>query len=220
MFDAVNERRFRGGELRLITGTANLPQARNNMMKAFLKSEAEWLVSIDTDMGFTDDTVERLLASADPVERPVVGGLCFVLRGTPGAHTELHASRYTVVPTLYDWVEVEEEVGFTPIVDYPRDALVECAGTGTAMILIHRSAAEAVQEKCGDEWFTMITHPTGDNGEPRTFGEDLSFCVRLASVGVPVYVNTAVKTTHDKGALFLDEETFDLSRNAASVVSA
>jgi hypothetical protein len=33
--------------------------------------------------------------------------------------------------------------------------------------------------------------------------------VRLAALDIPVHVNTAVKTTHDKGGIFLDEETFD-----------
>ena len=31
-------------------------------------------------MGFAPDTINRLLEAADPVERPVVGGLCFTQR--------------------------------------------------------------------------------------------------------------------------------------------
>ena len=215
MFDQVMEKRFRGGELRLTAGTATIPQARNNMMKAFLRSDAEWLFMVDTDMGFTDDTVERLLKAAHALDRPVVGALCFALRGSPQAHTKLHAARYDIVPTVYDWVEIEDEVGFAPVKDYPRNQLVPIAATGAACMLIHRLAVEKVQAKYGDEWFSQTTHPTGDRGEPRTFSEDLSFCVRLAACEIPLFVDTRVKTTHDKGALFLDEETYDQWRTPA-----
>ena len=209
MYDMVIEKRFRGGELRLTAGTATIPQARNNMVRTFLAGEAEWLFMVDTDMGFTDDTVERLLKSAHAIERPIVGALCFALRGSPQAHTVLHAARYDIVPTVYEWVELEDEVGFAPMHNYPRNAMVQTAATGAACMIMHRTAAEKIRDKYGEEWFSQTTHPTGDRGKPRTFSEDLSFCVRVAGVDLPLYVNTRVKTTHDKGGLFLDEDTYD-----------
>lgn len=214
MLDQATERRFVGGELRLTAGTGTIPQARNNMLKAFLARDAEWLFMVDTDMGFADDTVERLLRSAHARYKPVVGGLCFALRGNAKAHTSLHAARYDIVPTIYDWVELEDEVGFAPRHDYQRDRLVTAAGTGAACMVIHRSAVDKVAEKYGEDWFTPIVHPTGANGAPRTFSEDLSFCVRLQAVGLPLHIDTSVKTTHDKGGLFLDEETYDQWRPA------
>jgi hypothetical protein len=61
-----------------------------------------------------------------------------------------------------------------------------------------------VREKYGDNWYTPITHPTG----PTTFSEDLSFCVRAAACDHAAFVHTGVKTCHDKGFVFLDEEYF------------
>ena len=214
MLDMATERRFVGGELRLTAGTGTIPQARNNMLREFLKRDAEWLFMVDTDMGFTDDTVERLLRSAHPRYKPVVGGLCFALRGDASAHTKLHAARYKIIPTIYDWVELEDEVGFAPREDYQRDRVITAAGTGAACMVIHRTAAEKVRDKYGEDWFTPIVHPTGAGGQPRTFSEDLSFCVRLQATGLPLHIDTSVKTTHDKGGLFLDEDTFDLWRAA------
>jgi hypothetical protein len=72
-------------------------------------------------------------------------------------------------------------------------------------VLIHRNALQAVRDKYGPTWFDPITHPTG----PTTFSEDLSFCVRVAGCDMPLYVDTSVKTTHDKGGVFLDEAFFD-----------
>lgn len=201
-------------ELRMLTGSGGIPTNRNRAVGAFLDmTPAEWLWFIDTDMGFEPDTVDRLVKAADPQLRPVMAGLCFAgLRtGRPTAAT-MRAARVGIRPTLYETVEVGGEVGFNPRVDYPRDQVVQVDGTGAACLLIHRSAAEAVRARYGPAWFDPIIHPTGDKGAPRTFSEDLSFCVRLRACDIPVHVDTSVKTTHHKGLIYLDETTFDEQR--------
>ena len=109
-----------------------------------------------------------------------------------------------------------DEVGFTVMHMYPPDEVVQVSGTGAACLLIHREALKKVRAEYGDQWFSEITHPTGLKGKPRMFSEDLSFCIRLQGVGVPIHVNTAVKTTHEKGGIFLDEEMYDRQQWAAS----
>ncbi|HEY9417126.1 MAG TPA: hypothetical protein VIQ30_20400, partial [Pseudonocardia sp.] len=170
-------------------------------------TDGEWLFMVDTDMGFAPDTVDRLIASADPETRPVMGGLCFAIKRQ--ARGDFYAERYRLAPTVYEYLDLGVEVGFRPVLDYKRDTVVQVAGTGAACLLMHRGALEAVRAKYGDAWFDPITHPTGEKGRPRTFSEDLSFCIRLQSVDLPVHVDTAVKTCHDKGGVFLDEHAFD-----------
>ena len=209
---------FRAGSyLREMCGTGGIPDGRNTVCAAFLdRTEGEWLWFVDTDMGFDADTVDRLVASADPTSRPVVGGLCFAHRRT--GRTGLRAQRYAIVPTLYRFLEHDGEVGFAAVDDWPRGELVQVGGTGAACLLIHRSALERVREKHGDQWFSLITHPHGlGTGKPRTFSEDFSFAVRLAGVGIPLWVDTAVKTTHHKGECYLDEEAFDAERGGSTV---
>ncbi len=207
-----------GGELRALTGAGGIPANRNKACRDFLdKTDGEWLWFIDTDLGFEDDIVERLVKSADPKERPVMGGLCFAaLRPKGNGEHPLRAQRYLIQPTVYTWVDEDGEVGFRPILDYPRDSIFETSATGAACLLIHRSALETVREQYGDSWFDPSVHPTGLKGKPRTFSEDLSFCVRLAACGIPVHVDTGVKTTHAKGFIYLDEETFDAQQVAFS----
>ncbi len=198
--------------IRVTAGTMGLVAARNEIVRGFLdNTEAEWLVFIDTDMGFSSDSVDRLIASADPENRPVVGALCFALKKEAG--NDFYAQSNSLKPTLYQYHELENEVGFASIEEYERNALVEVSGTGAACLLIHRSALEKIRKNIGDVWFDQITHPTGDHGKPRQFSEDLSFCVRLAALDIPIYVDTSVKTTHEKGALYLDEPTYDRFRS-------
>lgn len=199
-----------GIELRALTGTGGISANRNKVTTDFLDAtDGEWLFMVDTDMGFAADTVERLIASAHPADRPVMGALTFQLKRQPGAITELRAERFRIQPVTLEYLEHGGEVGFRAILDYPRDQVMQVAGTGAACLLMHRDALGKVRAQYGDAWFDPMKHPTGDNGKPRVFSEDLSFCVRLAAVDIPVHVDTAVKTTHDKGGIFLDEHTYD-----------
>jgi hypothetical protein len=218
LYDLTHEGRIvreGGTELRAVTGSGGIPTNRNKVARDFLDgTDGEWLFMVDSDMGFAADTVDRLVAAADPAERPVLGGLCFALKKSGTG--EFYAERYRIQPTAYEFLDLGDEVGFRPVMDYPRDQVIAVAGTGAACVLIHRDALLAVREHHGgDVWFDPITHPTGDKGKPRTFSEDLSFCVRLAAAGVPLHLHTGVRTTHDKHGVFLDEETFDASRQAA-----
>ena len=205
MSDMAGARRLMSvGMLRKRAGSGGLVAARNKVAKTFLdQTECEWLFMVDSDMSFDADIVERLVASADRYDRPIVGALCF---GMQHLHTdERFAQTMLIVPTLYEFVDTGDEVGFRTMPDYERDAMVKVAGTGAAAVLIHRRALYLIRQKYGDVWYDPITHPTG----PTTFSEDLSFCVRAAGCDLPIFVDTSVQTAHDKGGIFLDQVTFE-----------
>lgn len=194
----------RGGWLAVrCYGSDGIAGARETAVAQFLaEKDADWLFWIDTDMGFAPDTVDRLLEVADPVERPIVGALCFAQKqhgpdGLGGWHTSL-------VPTIYDWTTVESgESGFLSRADYPVNTLVRCAGTGSACILIHRSVLERMVEQF-KTCYTRVPNPTAGG---RLLGEDLSFCMRAGAMSLPVFVHTGVRTTHFKPS-WLSEQDF------------
>jgi hypothetical protein len=177
---------------------------RNEVARDFLdRTKSEWLWFVDSDMGFASDALERLLASSDRYQRPVMGALCFGLR-RESTDPDTHAERFRTFPTIYVWREYGERVGFQVVADYERDAVSLVSATGAACILIHRDVLEAVREQYGDQWFSAVTHPTGT-----TFSEDMSFCIRVAGIDRSIHVDTSVRTCHDKGGVFCDEFTFD-----------
>lgn len=196
-------------------GTGGLVAGRNDLVRIVLDhADVEWMFMVDSDMGFSADAIDQLISAADPLGRPVVGALCFAHK-TDG-RKEHNAIRYVASPTVYDYVERPDKVGFVARVAYERDAVTPCSATGAAAVLVHRSVLQAVRDRFGDVWFDPITHPTG----PTTFSEDLSFCVRLAAVGVPIHVHTGVRTTHHKGGVFLDEEFFDVQQASPAAIAA
>lgn len=176
------------------SGPNSLVEGRNLAVTHFLdKTDAEWLFFVDTDMGFTPDSLEALLLAADPMKRPVVGGLCFALKhlgsdGRGGFHVR-------PVPTLFMFAKNDKQgFGFANRFKYPPDALVQVAGTGAAFLLIHRDVLEAIRTmEDDDRFFDFVQY-----GDGTQVSEDLSFCWRLAELKIPVFVHTGVKTTHHK----------------------
>ncbi len=201
LFDAGGPGRImEGGYIAVrIVRSADLTDARNQAVEGFLARPAEWLFFVDTDMGFAPDTVERLLAAADPVERPIVGGLCFAQReiGQDGMGGYATAARVTIL----DWVDTTEGRRFMGRSSYPVNSVVQCAGTGAACILIHRSVLERIRDEQGPVWYDRVA---GSDGKP--LGEDISFCVRTGALGFPIHVDTSVRTTHLKNVWLGDTD--------------
>jgi GT2 family glycosyltransferase len=201
LFDASHEQRIiRGGYLPFRCGTEGLVAARNRIAAHFAASDADWLFVVDTDMGFAPDTLERLVRAADAVERPIVGALCFAWRELEP--DGLSGYRCEPRPTIFDYVPSDDGRKFMGVSSYPLDEVVQCAGTGSACVLIHRSVFERIEAEYGSTWYDRIT---GDDGNK--LGEDISFCVRAAGCGFPIHVHTGVKTTHCK-TLWVGEPDF------------
>ncbi len=185
--------------------SGRIVEGRNELVTAFLdRTGCSWLLFVDSDMGFGPDLLQRLLEAADENERPVMGALCFGLK-TEGTDEYLQSEKFRTFPTVYVWAEDEKIAGFKVVPEYPRDSIVECDATGAACILIHRKVLEAIRSEHGGAWFDPIRHPK----QPDPFGEDMSFCIRVGQAGFPIYVDTAIKTSHDKGGIFLTEDTWD-----------
>jgi hypothetical protein len=201
-WDLANDMRvIRGGYIGIRAGTDGMTLARNKAVKDFLdEKRAEWLFWIDTDMGFAPDTVDRLLEAADPIERPVVGALCFAQE--EHLDDSLGGFRTRAIPTIYDWVNTGEQMGFAVRWQYPLDTVTRVGATGSACILIHRSAFEKVEERYGRAWYDRVPNTTTG----QVLGEDLAFCLRAGTLDIPVHVHTGVKTTHHKNVWLAEED--------------
>jgi hypothetical protein len=176
-----NGRVWQGGWHAMRCATGGLPEARNAAVAGFLEGDSEWLFWIDTDMGFRPDTVDRLMAAADPVERPIVGALCFAQRqGVPDGY-----GGFVTAPasTIFDWLDIGGDKGFAGRTRYPANQVVRCAGTGSAAILIHRSVFEAIRAEHGPVWYDQAAIPK--DGGKQLLSEDLSFCLRAGDPEPP-----------------------------------
>lgn len=204
--DAVNgSRLFRDGVLSVISslsGAGQLHKARNEACQRFLDADSyvdsEILVFIDSDMGWDWPAFDAIVATveSDPKRFPIVGGLCFGTRPA-SINTATGAVAQRWFPTIYAWSE--DGAGFDTRFDLPDNpACIEVAATGAAFVAIHRSVLEAIREAEGDVWFEPIAVEVPGRREPRTFGEDMSFCARARQLGFSTWVHTAAETSHHK----------------------
>lgn len=196
----------RFGYTSIACGAGRIADGRNQAVTRFLDiyPDAEWLLCIDSDMGFDPDTLEQLIAAADPQDRPVMGGLCFAAKYA--GHTDQHAALVTWVPTIY---QRTPEGTFTAAYDYPAGRVIEVGASGAACLLIHRTVLERIRDELGPVWFDNLPGGRG------WMGEDFSFCERLHRLGVPIHVHTGVRTSHHKDVWFTEAD-YRLNRQPAT----
>jgi hypothetical protein len=172
----------------------DLPVGRNQAMAHLLEAGHEWLLFIDSDMGFAPTALATLREAADPVERPVVGGLCFAQRDfSPDGR---NGYRWAPRSTIMDWLEYPDgQNRFTFRHFHPVNMLVQCDATGAAFLLIHRSVGLRMLNKYGKTWFDRL-----DAGADGIMSEDISFFKRLLDMDGPghCFVHTGVKISHQK----------------------
>lgn len=212
LYDQVNSQRIirEGGQfLRTVAGTMGVASARNEIVRNFLGADAEWLFMVDTDMGFEADTVDRLVDSAVANGVLALGALAFCQKAERRPETSLHARRLRLQPTLYGFVSLQDEKGFVSIENYEPNRFQLVDGTGAACLLVHRTALAALPE---DPFRPVLAANCLPGGKAREFSEDLSFCARLADAGIAIGVDTSIKTTHHKGGIYLDEDTYRAQR--------
>jgi GT2 family glycosyltransferase len=173
--------------LRYVSGP-NISTPRNLVVREFLDSyTAPWLLMLDTDMVIAGDALDRLIAAADPAERPLLGALCF----SQNAAGEPFS-------TMYEMTRKDSgELAFARLATWPENTCVRVSATGAACLLMHRDALEAVEKHAGDlaaPWFRESAV-----GVPLALmGEDMTFCLRAGLAGIPVHVHTGVQAGHVK----------------------
>jgi GT2 family glycosyltransferase len=185
VYDMSHARRVVDGGGRVgVQASANVAGPRNAIVKQFLaESDAEWLLMLDSDMTFQPDLVDRLIEHADPHTAPIVGGLCFGIDDG------------WLFPTLYDLAGTVEEPQFVRYNTWAPEQMMPVFATGAAALLMHRRALKTVQAGRFSAVYPWFQEREA-GGMP--VGEDVTFCWRAQSVGMPVHVNTAVHLGHVK----------------------
>ena len=171
---------FTGGAYASMLCGTNVSRGRNQLVEAFLKTPIPWLWMLDSDMTFDPDCLDRLMATAHPVRRPIVGGLCYGVShdGKPW-------------PTLY---RITGEGEVLRIEQPPSSGLIDVDATGAACLLVHRSVFEKIATEYPPPypWFAESIA----FGKP--WSEDITFCVRARAAGFPTVVDCDVKLGHMK----------------------
>lgn len=159
-----------------LTESSLIYDARNQLARKAAEEGFDRVLWLDSDMVFNPDLFERLSKRLDAGYEMVSGlyfkrkqPICPVLYKECGAFEK--DGKHTVYATTYD--------------DYPKDSLFEIAACGFGGVMMTTDLLNRVAMQFGLPFSPILG-----------FGEDLSFCCKVARLGVKMFCDSSVKMGH------------------------
>ena len=164
-------------------------EGREQIVDAFLSTEATHLMFVDSDNIIPTGATRRLLSH----NKPIVSGLYFKRQGAPEAvafewaeesHTKFHSMSQSIAERM-------RELGLPAssseqIVGEPSECLMEADVVGFGTVLIQREAIEEMKKANGIIF--------GKHG--LDVGEDVVFCRLAQDLGMKIWVDIGVQSGH------------------------
>lgn len=147
--------------------------ARNNLAQAAIKSEADQVLWLDSDMVFTPDFLEKMTQVRKENDIDFLTALCF--RRKPP---------YT--PTIYDRLDWKDgKCGYTQFLSIPEERF-RVGGCGMAGVLMGTDVLMSVSSRYNGRMFDPL----------EGMGEDISFCWRARQCGYEIWCDPELTMGH------------------------
>jgi hypothetical protein len=159
----------------------NFDLGRNAVVGAFLETEGEWLLQIDSDETFTPTDWDHMVEVAGRGNR-LVSGLYFKASDPPQP-----------LMVKWDW----EADRFRAVRDWTSGEAIEVDAVPSGFLLTHRSVFEKMLDVNYEDprpWYKQNGIGWGD----AVTECDYYFCYRAARIGYPPVVATATRIGHIK----------------------
>lgn len=165
-------------------GRMHVHVAREEMAKHAIAIGCDYLFMVDDDMIAPFDLFERLYANKKDICAPL-------------AFTRNYPHKPVMYSCIDGWDSVRQKEYFVnhPVMNYPKDRLVECDAVGFGAVLISVDALKAVPEP-------RFKSPCGT-------GEDIYFCYQAKKKGIRTFMDTRIKLGHISHPLIVTEEYVD-----------
>jgi hypothetical protein len=176
----------------------NISGPRNDVAAAFLQTDDDWLLWVDTDIAFEPDQVGQLLEH----DLDIVGGCYLNVFGTgqqgTGDGPPIPVASVQTGPGKFKRGDV-----------LPQTGLHKVSGLGMGFTLVRRVVFEKLTT--GPLWPFAELAVTGedigavDEVDKRTIhmlSEDITFCFRAQAAGFEVYLDMDCKVRHHKSTVY------------------
>lgn len=205
----LHEKGLGGPDLFYQRGGARVDNNRNNIVRKFLESDAQFLLQLDDDMTFHVDSPELLrakLLSLRAGPQPDAGVICGMYfqnkRGCyphfygPPHEGEMHGEKVLHHPEMADgvakWLLENGGQGFDDhpyMMDPETPSLMQIRAGGTGFMMAHRE----VFEKTPQPWFREMGHDPYEMGYT---GGDLAFFHRAHAAGFSIWGEMGTAAAH------------------------
>ena len=176
----------------VVNGKQGIDEGHNRLNEAFLETDYEWLLSMDSDAVVHPDSLLRLMSWGKPYVSAVATG-----RIPPFWPVVFNGERENGtfardVDMMRDWVQRYPELMAVNSASFvleprPTDALWPIERGGAHCLLVHRSVIEAT----GPDWFQR----TGSR-EKHGSGSDFFFTAKVREAGFETFVDRSVFSGH------------------------
>ena len=162
--------------------------ARNRLAEIAMEGGFDRILYLDSDMVFEPDMLQRFHAQLDEGKEVVCG--LYTTRKPP-IHTTLYSAMY-----------LKREPGekfSVPVLarmeDYPLDRPFQVKGCGFAGVMLSVDVLRRITETFGAPFSPLPG-----------FGEDLSFCLRAAELGIEIWCDPRIRLGHVGVAVYYPEK--------------
>ena len=169
--------------IQLAVGGSLLVHDRNRILMKFMQSDCEFLLCLDSDLGWNPQAVVRLLN----IGKEMSGG-CYPARDGKGFH-------FRPVFNEDKSIVVEKETGLLKMESIPA-----------GFMLLRRSAIEKMQQNFAHTYYKPKSKENAnDDGymlfalevyEGEFWGEDYVFCRRATQSGIDIWVDPTIEFNH------------------------
>src|SRR5215471_2903483 len=187
---------FDSRERKLTVGTGfvkalYLDDKRNELVRDFLKTKADYLMMVDTDIEWEPPQIYQLIDEAEANDRAILAGLYFSF---------LKPESWIPSPVWFS--EVDDNGSLNVFGSFkPGEVIVPLAGAGMGFTLIRRDVFEQmlqIPEWQEDDWTWFGRDRYSWKGMPKHHGEDVCFCVRAGKIGIQTWGHKGVVVRHWK----------------------
>ena len=147
--------------------------ARNNLAQAAIRSEADQVLWLDSDMVFTPDLLEKMQSVSKENDIDILTALCF-------------RRKHPFTPTIYDKMDYKDgKCYFTQFLSIPEERF-QVGGCGMAGTLMGTDVLMSVMAKYNGRLFDPL----------EGMGEDISFCWRARQCGYDIWCDPSITMGH------------------------
>lgn len=157
---------------------------RNDIVKQFLESSADFLLMIDSDIVPPDGTLDVLLSRS----KNIICAICFSMMPLDDEHQNAEKDLSAPYPVIMKRAKDEKGWNVNRDIKFP---IMEVDATGASCLLIHRSVLESI----GTNWFRLGYN---ERGIVDVVGEDFDFCMKAKAKGFQIFVDTTLQCSHYK----------------------
>lgn len=168
-----------------------IARQRQDVLKNFIDSKCDWMLSVDSDIVLTPDILDKMWKAADKEKRPVLCGVYFV---------SLNPNSPLMIPL--PCIFTDDGINNTPVHPLPDNEIIPIDVAGFGLMLMHKSVAKKVYDAYDGAFDIEIKRNSH-------VSEDVSFFRKLKEMQIPVHAHTGARAVHVK-RFFFDENYYNL----------